>query len=289
MSDDGYPTSKKRKTKKMEELRHHQPELSKIEKEKTALEYQGKLCPENKKCHRCLFFKSCTPTQRRMQVMRSKLCINCFEPGHTFQTCSSTQKCSVCKKKHNTLLHQDSVGVDFPPLQTSREAVHMTANVLVTGSNGVTLNVRAILDSGASMTLISNKLTEELDLIKTGNLVLLLGVAGLSGKVAHPEVKLTLSSPLDKSWKMGISAVSTAKVIGCLPLKDVPITTPIPHIPHITDLVLSDPLWNKTGNVDILLGLAVFPHVFKSGRVLGTPNSLSAWETVFGWTVFGSY
>ena len=76
------------------------------------------------------------------------------------------------------------------------------------------------------------------------------------------------------------------KVIRDLPLKDASITTSMPHLQH---LVLADPLYHKVGPVDMLLGLDVFPHIFKTGRAEGPPNTPVAWDTVFGYTVLGMY
>ena len=76
------------------------------------------------------------------------------------------------------------------------------------------------------------------------------------------------------------------RVIRDLPLKDASITT---GMPHLKNLVLADPFYHKVGPVDMLLGLDVFPHIFKSGREEGPPNTPVAWDTVFGWTVLGMY
>ena len=120
----------------------------------------------------------------------------------------------------------------------------------------------------------------------TGGSMAIDGVAGFVGETQHPIVSLTLSSPRDKKWERHITAMSMPKVIRDLPLKDASITQ---DMPHLQNLVLAAPLYHRVGPIDMLLGLNVFPHIFKTGREEGPPNTPSAWDTVFGWAVLGIF
>ena len=198
----------------------------------------------------------------------------------------------MCKAKHNSLVHDESAALASPALglasasATIPDGLLMTANVLVTGSNGIQTTARAFIDGGSSVTLISNKLKTALALKPTGQHMSIDGVAGFVGETQHPVVKLTLSSPRDKKWERQITAISMPKVIRDLPLKDASITI---GMPHLQNLVLADPLYHKVGPVDMLLGLDVFPYIFRTGKEEGPPNTPVAWDTVFGWTVLGMY
>ena len=139
----------------------------------------------------------------------------------------------------------------------------MTANVLITGTNGITQTARAFTDGGSSVTLISNKLKTTLALKPTGAQMAIDGVAGFVGETQHPVVNLTLSSPRDKNWERNITAISMPKVIRDLPLKDASMTR---NMTHLQNLVLADPLYHKVGPIDVLLGLDVFPHIFNTYR-----------------------
>ena len=254
--------------------------------------YSCSLCPEKHYCFHCNVFKAFTVKQKRDHVALNNLCVNCMKPGHTAVQCRSLYKCSVCQAKHNSLLHDDSVALASPALglasasATIPDGLLMTANVLVTGTNGLTMTARAFIDGGSSVTLISNKLKTALALKPTGQNMSIDGVAGFVGETQHPVVKLSLSSPIERGWKRQITAIAMPKVIRDLPLRDATITTDMPHLQH---LMLADPLYHKVGPIDMLLGLDVFPHVFKEGRKEGPPNTPVAWDTVFGWTVLGMY
>ena len=261
--------------------------------------YSCPLCPDNHYSFHCNIFKAYTVKQKKDHVTTHSLCNNCLKPGHTLEQCRSTYRCSLCKAKHNSLLHEDQSALASSVLGQNPsvlglasasaiipEGLLMTANVLITGTNGITRTARAFIDGGSSVTLISNKLKTALALKPTGGSMAIDGVAGFVGETQHPIVSLTLSSPRDKKWERNITAIAMPKVIRDLPLKDASVTK---DMPHLQNLVLADPLYHKVGPIDVLLGLNVFPHIFKTGREEGPPNTPSAWDTVFGWTVLGVF
>ena len=261
-------------------------------REPAPCKYDCSLCHEKHYCYHCSKFKAFTPKQRREHATANKLCINCLKPNHTAEQCRSLYRCSVCTQKHNSLVHEEGPVLSSPALglasasATIPDGLLMTANVLVTGSNGIQTTARAFIDSGSSVTLISNKLKTALALKSTGQHMSIDGVAGFVGETQHPVVKLTLSSPRDKTWERQITAIALPKVIRDLPLRDASSTI---GLPHLQKLELADPLYHKVGPVDMLLGLDVFPYIFRPGKEEGPPNTPVAWDTVFGWTVLGMY
>ena len=254
--------------------------------------YDCTLCTEKHYCYHCSTFKAFTTKQKRDHVTANNLCVNCLKPHHTAEQCRSLYRCSVCNKKHNSLIHSEEGALCSPALgrasasATIPDGLPMTANVLVTGSNGIQVTARAFIDGGSSVTLISDKLKTALALQPTGQHKTIDGVAGFVGETQRPVVKLTLSSPQDKRWKKSITAIALPKVIRDLPLTDASITL---GMPHLQNLILADPLYHKVGPVDMLLGLDLFPVIFKTGKREGPPNTPVAWDSVFGWTVFGMY
>ena len=215
-----------------------------------------------------------------------------MKPGHDIENCRSTFRCFTCKAKHSSLLHEEQSALASPALGLASasaiipDQLLMTANVLITGTNGITIPARAFIDGGSSVTLVTNKLKKALALKPSGGSLSIDGVAGFVGETQHPIVNLTISSNYDKSWERNISAIAMPKVIRDLPLKDASV---VKNMPHLQGIVLADPLYHKIGPVDILLGLNVFPHIFKPGIVGGPPNTPVAWHTVFGWTILGVF
>jgi hypothetical protein len=62
------------------------------------------LCKEDHTIYRCETFKGHTPMERREQVFRFQLCLNCLG-NHRALSCKSTVACHTCAPRHHTLLH----------------------------------------------------------------------------------------------------------------------------------------------------------------------------------------
>ena len=261
-------------------------------REPAPCKYDCSLCKEKHYCYHCSKFKAFSPKQRKEHVTANNLCMNCLKPNHTAEQCRSLYRCSVCTQKHNSLVHvEESVLVSSAiglaaASATIPEGLLITANVLLTGSNGVQKTARAFVDCGSSVTLISNRLKTALALKPTGQHMTIDGVAEFEGKTEHPVVKLTLSSHKDKTWERQVTAIALPKVIRDLPLRDASSTR---NLPHLQTLDLADPLYYKVGPVDMILGMDIVPYIFKPGNREGPPNTPVAWNTVFGWTVLGMY
>ena len=252
--------------------------------------YTCPLCSENHYCFHCNLFKNLTMTQKKEHAATHSLCTNCLKPGHAVEACHSTYRCNSCREKHSSMLHEESTPTTSAPLvaasTSETERLLMTANVIVTGSNNRNRTVRAFIDPGSSVSLISSKLKNELALKATGCSMSIDGVGDFRGETPYPVVSLSLSSPQDRSWDRNITAVALPNIVRELPLKDA---TRIKTLPHLQGLVLADPSYYKTGPIDILLGMDVFDHIFLTDKRVGPPNTPSAWNSVFGWVVLGTF
>ena len=61
-------------------------------------------------------------------------------------------------------------------------------------------------------------------------------------------------------------------------------------MPHLRNLALADDKFHQPGKIELLLGQNVWRHLFREGRIKGArPEDPEAWNTVFGWTVMGTY
>ena len=122
--------------------------VSQPKREYPPCKYQCPLCTENHYCFHCGVFKAYSTRQKKEHATTHKLCLNCLKPAHTAEQCRSTYRCAICQNKHNSLLHEESVLVSpviglASASATIPDGLLMTANVLVTGTNGVTLVARA--------------------------------------------------------------------------------------------------------------------------------------------------
>ena len=125
-----------------------------------------------------------------------------------------------------------------------------------------------------------------LGLQKTGRYVDISGVEGTSTKKNHPLARVTLTSDFKKNWSRKITVAGMKDLTRDLPFQGANV---VRNLPHIKDLTLADEQFDVPGKVELLLGQNVWRHLFLEGKSKGKDFEPEAWETVFGWTVLGSY
>ncbi|XP_023218015.1 uncharacterized protein LOC111620330 [Centruroides sculpturatus] len=67
-------------------------------------------CPVCKEAHHvfyCPAFQKQNVKTRKVTIKNAGLCFNCFKGNHSVKDCKSTSTCKHCRKKHNTMLHED--------------------------------------------------------------------------------------------------------------------------------------------------------------------------------------
>ena len=252
----------------------------------------------------CPTFEGLPVSQRKEKVMTLKLCLNCLKPHHVAHDCNSTFRCKIqeCGKKHNSLLHEDRTSAtpaathqtnaathdkDKTPDEEDEECLLMTAKVTLLGPTGKIMTVRALLDAGSTLSIISSKLMRQLDLHKTGKEVSISGIKSKDNHKPHPMARVILASEYDPDWRREVSVAAMDEVIRQLPLQDA---QSVRRMPHLQDLNLADDRFDKPGKIELLLGQNIWRHLFLDGRVKGARHEdPEAWHTVFGWTVLGTY
>ena len=248
----------------------------------------------------CPTFAEMTVPLRKEKAMALKICLNCLKPHHVARECNSTFRCKAqgCGRKHNSLLHEERSGPPAPTSHQASAATHsdqseedeecllMTAKVTVRGPAGQ-MTVRALLDSGSTLSIISERLVKQLHLKPTGKSVSITGINSGDNSPLHPMCKIELASEHKPSWRKEINVASMKEVIRRLPFQNVPY---VKDLPHFRGLPLADSHFNKPGKIELLLGQNIWRHLFLDGRIKGsTPSLPEAWNTVFGWTVLGNY
>ena len=264
------------------------------------------LCNGPHTMYYCPTFGSLSVPDRKGKVVALKLCLNCLKPNHLAKECNSTFRCRVqgCGLKHNSLLHEERSG---PPqtqpqasVQHANAATHhideedeedecllMTAKVTLIGSNDEVITVRALLDSGSTLSICTDQLARQLRLHKTGKQVAIRGIKSKDSDKLHPMRKVTLASEQQPDWRAEIKLASMPEVIRELPLQHAPGIRDLPHLRH---LKLADENFDCPGKIELLLGQNVYRHLFKGSIIRGPRREdPEAWLTVFGWTVLGSY
>ena len=269
--------------------------------------YQGKtyvctLCQENHLLYYCPIFTNYDVAKRKEFVMTNKLCLNCLKAHHLASECRSSYRCREdnCQRKHNTLLHETRPAapatqpVNFASHQTNAEkkqgfvddGLLMTTQVTLTGPTGNTVTVRALLDSGSSVSLISKKMMKRLALKDTGETVSVRGV-GASGKTSnHPTSQVTLTSRFQKNWVRDIGVIGMEQMTEAMPTQQISY---VRNLPYLKGLELADDQFDVPGKIDLLLGQNVYKHLLLPQCITGPKDQPDARLTVFGWALMGPY
>ena len=246
--------------------------------------------PEKHPLHVCPKWASYTVPQRLAQVKARNLCSNCLVGGHLAKNCKSTYRCRDCGQQHHTSIHQDSAAAT--PVNTAcstspqvPDALLTTAQVLLKGPRGQEIKARALIDSGAGLSLISHKMAQTLGLPLTPSKLQLTGVQGTSCKPIKFLTQLTISPLHNQDKQIQCSPAVVQTVTSDLPPDKM---DPVHDLPHMLGLHLADPQYNMPGRIDILLGADMAPQVM-TRRMLQTGKDTEpiAQATEFGWVISG--
>ena len=256
------------------------------------------LCSETHYAFSCAQFESYSVAQRKEHASMHNLCTNCLKPGHSASNCRSEYHCRLCQGRHSTLLHVDTTAPQAQPAQGTVNLVNtpaspqqtgtliMTCQVLMTGPTGKTMIARALLDTGATLSLISTKAMKSLGLTKQGTSVFIKGVDSVKNSPARPIVSVRVSSLCRKDWSQQVNVAVPPEVTPDLPLQGA---SSIRDLPHIQGLQLADPHFDQPGRVDLLLGEDSMSDILLPAQETGPPGTAKAWNTVFGWALRGAF
>lgn len=184
----------------------------------------------------CSHFKS-LGNEDRMSIVKSHgLCINCLHPGHQARDCRSSHHCCQCQRPHHTLLHTMTSEPTTNATNTSvsnhaatnpeTHVLLMTCCVIMQSPDGTITESRALLDSGSSVSFISQQLAQQLaqqlHLPRSNQSSLISGIDGISSPSSHALTHFRVWSIHFPSKVFNISAVIVPKVTCDLPIHPLP-------------------------------------------------------------------
>ncbi|XP_024883847.1 uncharacterized protein LOC112462352 [Temnothorax curvispinosus] len=244
----------------------------------------------------CNDFKAKPANERKSFVETNRLCYNCLG-NHMIAKCQSSKTCLTCKSRHHTMLHEAQVPAPKPvepkPAEVSalsavrqdedsKAVLLATARVMVADRLGDPHAVRALIDQGSEVSIISESLAQQLRLKRSHSAVSIFGIGGSKSGSTRGKVTVSITSITTGST---ISAV--AFVLPRLSLYQGSTTRRAPAWPHIQGLPLADPQFLDNDPVEILLGAEVCSIIFEDGIRKGGPEAPIAQKTVLGWILSG--
>ena len=275
-------------------------------------------CPKCKGQHRlylCDAFKSVDVNARLTFVKENHLCFNCLFGNHCVSNCRSPVRCTICKRKHNTLLHVTEFNVSD---NVSPHIPFVGVPVNYNGSPGVESGQNTI-QAVSNLSSHTSECTDDLNrLMSTSNDIMLplIGVtvndkiftyALLDSASTHTFVTTDLVSVLalkGTKTKLNLSTMNKNGEIRTrfFPLKlssddgkyfNIPrayevSNIPVPRVirpeyyPHLYNIPNADP-----SNVTILIGQDCSECLIPLKVRRGQPGEPYAMKTMLGWCVCG--
>ena len=159
----------------------------------------------------------------------------------------------------------------------------MTCQPVVTGPSGKSMRIRALMDSGSTVSLVTTKVAKQLSLQKLEKTMDISALGDVVTAPSCPLTSLSLTSLHKPGWKLKMTAVITNKISGHLPLQGA---SSVRELPHIKGKTLADPDFDQPGRVDMQLGEDVLSDILMTGGPKGTA---ALTESVFGGAVRGPY
>ncbi|XP_050522014.1 uncharacterized protein LOC126894791 [Daktulosphaira vitifoliae] len=234
------------------------------------------VCNGLHKIYACAQFKSKTPSERLTITRNLKLYFNCFSNMHTVAQCNGGT-CRVYNRKHNFLLHfpitssqnssesknevsATSEEQEIGPVtalcnkEAHSEILLATALVKVMDSTGNCHHLRAMLDSGSQINIISKRTAHKLNLITKKGVLSIRGVGEVRTNSAFRTTIEIQSLYSQRSWMLDCQVVD--QVLNLLPNNH--ISTETWRIPEDIQLQLADPNFMKPGPIDLLIGAEIF-------------------------------
>ena len=260
---------------------------------------------EHHQVYLCPTFKTKSMEAKQEYVRLNNLYFNCLSPGHRTRDCSSSNRCRRCGGSHHTCLHEDRVPPSPTEAHVTQSTIHqpptqpvnstttarpdeptllMTAQVIVEEPKGKRMQARAFLDSGAAVSMVSRRLTQQLNLKRYPCDIKFVGAMESTVGSSSHSVSLTLKSSRTISFSMPVTASVVDKASMDLPLQEV---TNVKNYPHLQGLDLADPKFDTPSRIDILLGNGICPYIELPDPKRGKFPDPVATNTVFGWAIAG--
>lgn len=244
----------------------------------------------------CNDLKAMSQPDRYKSIREKNLCFRCLKK-HPVSACQSKYSCKKCSSAdHHTLLCKqvdskpsEAVPAVNPPAvcnsctNSNQQALLATASVYVKNFRGGFNVLRAVLDNGSQLNLISDHAARILGLHRVHDDTTVRGIAG--SKPCRGRVKVEISSRVT-NYSSSVDALIMPNICNNLPSSNVSKDL----VESTLQLPVADPKWGTSAPIDLLLGAQVYASVIATNDL---PNKvinaeLFAQYTKLGYALIGS-
>ena len=262
---------------------------------------------------KCTDFLKMDSVNRHRIVRETNACYSCLSFSHMASKCATKFTCKLCKSaRHHTLLHRERPAASAALMEeddyesdqlaglsvtrTKREGQGLaepakscvalgsvvflcTVQVPCVDSYGGISHLRAMLDTGSQVNVVSAEAVERLGLQISKSTVSIAGVGGTRPQRTGGCVRLDVMLPGDSKMRLHCDVLQ--RVVGDLCTARIPKN----FLAKFEGYTLADPLFHSAKNIDLLIGMANYNDLILKDRV--QVDNLWLQHTVFGWAVTG--
>lgn len=257
--------------------------------------------PECYFCKKDHYSNKCTEItniqDRKKILMETKRCFNCLKIGHQAQVCSSSSKCYICQKKHNTAICNQRRGGDEEkpekrPEKESEKAVTATSNerkdVLLQTANTYAFGedrskkvaVNVLFDSGSQKSYVTEDLKKKLNLKVEKTETLNLNTFGSEKYCKKSCDKVSVNLEVGEET-VPISALSFPQL--CSPLSS---RVDVRSYPHLQGLSLADTAASSDKPISVIIGVDHYYDIVQ-GEIRKGSTGPVAISSKLGWLLSG--
>ena len=112
---------------------------------------------------KCPVFSELSVDERYSKAEELAVCFSCLEAGHRPEACTSKNPCRTWQGKHHTLLHKDPQQVGHTKDTGTHKLIQGLLSILqitVKDKNNNWINVRALLDSGSTVNVMTTNMAQ---------------------------------------------------------------------------------------------------------------------------------
>lgn len=264
-------------------------------------------CNGEHKLSNCPQFLALSNEARLQLLPKYKICYNCLSSGHYANNCKQAS-CKICRRKHHSLVHvadhskksdlaitsansddatsapassDSSAGLSLSASVAHGDVLLSTALIKIIGKNGQQYVTRAVLDSGSTSCLMTEKLYYQLGLTANNVNNSILGINNSSSHI-NKMCPVSIKS-LDDNFSININCFVLPSITDNIPSRHVDLL----KLKIPSNICLADPNFYSPAPIDMLLGADIFWDLLGSQRIkLGDGQPILC-ETKLGWLVSG--
>ena len=233
--------------------------------------------------YKCSAFNEMTTVQRSAKARELGLCFNCLSSGHRPKFCPSNKTCRTCSGKHHSLLHKDEqplersghVNNSTPVVKT--QGILSTIQIMARDRHNKWVNLRALLDSGSTVNVMTTQTAQRLGLPIKRTAVTYTGIAHT--RMPRPSAAVTLDLYCPYKEQLLTTTALVLKTI-TYDLPSQPINPA--ELTQLDGLQMADPMYHTPGPIDLLIGIDLYESIVLSNKFQLQPK-LHASETMCGW------